>query len=107
MTEEEVCKAAPTYGPGGFPGLGTSSPGPRRKDAYLLGEMDGKAGVQEDPRVPGPRDDLAPNLLQGFSRLTQRVQVGGGGVQWLDHLLRRAVFRCKQFAECSPVTRRS
>jgi len=73
-TEEEVYKAAATQGPGDLHALGMKvlilrrSPGPRRKDIYLLaGLVEGQMEVGERGSR-GFQSTRAPKPAQGFSR---------------------------------------
>lgn len=85
------------------------APRPKKKRRLLAG-TDGQEGREgggrrrpQSTRTPAT---WAPPRAQGILPLGLKGSKSRG-VQWLDHLLRQAVFRCKQFAECSPVTKRS
>lgn len=112
VTEEEVYKAAPTHGPGALHTLGSRVlvlwrlPGPRGKHTYLLGRCrcrwnreggrlwsSGLLVAQGAPVCSG----LLLLLLNGsgLGGTVARGSIKMGSLPW------------EQFAECSPVTKRS
>lgn len=64
------------------------------------GRQGGREGEQKFPEHQGSQ--ICSGILP---RSVKRVWTRR--VQWLENLLRRAVFLDEQFVECSPVTKRS